>query len=502
MPWMAKYKFCSSILLSTTLLGCAVGPNFVPPPAPQTPTYTEAPQPQETVSAPVPGGETQHIVVGQDIPEQWWTLFHSEALNELIIKGIANSPNLQAAQAALKQAQENYRAQVGNYLYPAVNLQGFAERQKFASASFGESSTSSGGFSIPSIFNLFNTQVNVSYTLDVFGANRRELEALCAQVNYQRYELEAAYLTLTANITTTAITEASLEAQRTATIEIIHLEQNLLDIVQKQFILGGASRSDVLSQESQLAQAKATLPPIDKSLAQTRHSLSILIGCLPSESNIPKFSLDNLHLPSELPVSLPSRLVRQRPDVRASEALLHQASAQIGVATANLLPQFTINGTYGWEALQLGQLFNPTTNLWSIIGQITQPVFHGGALLAQRRAAIAAYEQADAQYRQTVLQAFQNVADALRAIEMDAKELRAQAEAEKTAKNLLAITQAQYKLGAVNYLSLLNAQHQYQQALISRIQAQAARYTDTAALFQALGGGWWNQDLIREPSNG
>ncbi|MBN9288900.1 MAG: RND transporter [Gammaproteobacteria bacterium 39-13] len=496
MPWMANKKICC-VAIYATLQGCAVGPDFKSPPAPNTPIYTESPQPEQTVSAPVNGGKTQYLIAGEDIPELWWTLFHCEALNALIVQGIANSPNLKSAQAALKQAQENYRAQAGTYLYPTVDLQGFAERQKFSGAAFGTPDSTSS-----SIFNLFNTQVNVSYTLDVFGKNRRDLEALCAQVDYQRYQLEATYLALTANISTTAITEASLEAQKNATIEIIQLEQNLLNIVQKQFELGGASRSDVLSQESQLAQAKASLPPIEKSLAQTRHSLAILIGCLPSESDIPTFSLDALNLPEDLPISLPSRLVRQRPDIRASEALLHQASAQIGVATANLLPQFTINGTYGWEALKLSDLFKPSTNIWTIIGQITQPLFHGGALLAQRRAAIAAYEQALAQYRQTVLEAFQNVADALRAVEMDAKTLKAQAEAESTAKNLLIITQEQYQLGAVNYLSLLNAQNQYQQALIKRIQAQAARYTDTAALFQAIGGGWWNQDLIRELSNG
>ncbi len=496
MPLMAKSKICSTIALYTALLGCTVGPNFKSPPAPTTDSYTESPQPEKTVSAPTKGGKTQHLNQGQDIPQQWWTLFHSEPLNCLIVRGISNNPDLKSAQAALRNAQETFRAQVGAYLYPAVDLQAFGERQKFSAASFGEPNVPS------SIFNLINTQVNVSYTLDVFGRNRRELEALCAQVNYQRYEVEATYLSLTSNIATTAITEASLEAQKKATIEIVNLEQNLLGIVQKQLKLGAVSRSEVLAQETQLAQARASLPPIEKNLAQTRHALAILVGSLPSESYLPTFSLDALQLPTELPISLPSKLVQQRPDVRASEALLHQASANVGVATANLFPQFTITGSYGWEAESLGVLFNPKNNIWNIIGQVTQPIFHGGELLAQKRAAIAAFDQANAQYRKSVLQAFKEVADALRAIELDAKELKAQVEAEKTAKESLYLVKKQYQMGAANYLALLNAEQQYQETLILRVQAQASRYTDTAALFQALGGGWWDQTLLRERCNG
>ncbi len=497
MPRKANTKITSLLAISTIISGCMmVGPDFESPPPPPTDTYTEAPQPEQTVSTKGKGGNTQYINIEQRIPEQWWGLFHSNPLNQLIVKGITNSPNIDAAKAALRQAQENYAVSAGNYLYPAVNAQGSAQRQKFSASSFGAPNEGS------TIFNLFNTQVNVSYTLDIFGANRRELEALCAQVDYQRYELEAAYLSLTANIITAAITEASLRAQIAATNSIIKLEEDLLSISTKQYNLGAIAQTDVLTQASQVAQSKTALPPLEKSLSQTRNNLAVLIGEIPSVANIPTFSLDELQLPGELPLSLPSTLVQQRPDIRASEALLKQANAQVGVATANLLPQVTLNGYYGWEANFIDLLFSPKSNIWSMTANLIQPIFHGGALLAQRRAAIAAYQQAHAQYRQTVLVAFQNVADALRAIESDAKELAAQTESLDAATKLLKLTEDQYRLGSVTYLVLLTAQRQYNQALIGRIQAQAQRYTDTAALFQALGGSWWQSALIGEIPNG
>ncbi len=495
MPRKAKTKI-GCLLVCTLLCGCNVGPNFKKPSAPNTNTYTEAPQPEQTVSSKGKGGETQYINSGQRIPEQWWGLFHSDPLNQLIVKGITNSPNIDAAKAALRQAHENYRVSAGNYLFPAFDLQAGAQRQQITGANFGNENSPT------SIFNLFNTQVNVSYTLDIFGGNRRALEALCAQVDYQRYELEAAYLALTANIVTSAITEAALRAQIAATYSIIKLEEDLLSISRKQYNLGGIAQTDVLTQESQLAQSRTELPPLEKKLSQTRNNLAALIGEIPSQATIPTFSLDELQLPTDLPLSLPSSLVQQRPDIRASEALLHQASAQIGVATANLLPNVTLSGYDGWQANQIGDLFKNSTNVWNIATNLMQPIFHGGALLAQRRASIAAFDQARAQYRQTVIVAFQNVADALRAIEMDAKELAAQTEALDAATKLLKLTEDQYRLGSVTYLVLLTAQRQYNQALIGRIQAQATRYTDTAALFQALGGSWWQSALIGENPNG
>lgn len=476
------------LLLNTALSSCMVGPDFHSPATPKLENYTKTPLPPKTVSAKTPGssGKAQDFQEGQSIPSQWWELFHSEELNDLICKGLKNSPNLAAAQAALRQAQENLTAQIGSTMFPSVTANLSGQRQRFSNVTIGENLGAE-------TFNLYNASVNASYTLDLFGGNRRALEALGAQVNYQQFQVEAAYLTLTSNIVTAAITEASLREQILATQELIKEQRENLTIVQRQFDLGGASGSDVLSQQTQLATLETQLPPLQQSLAQTRHQLAVLVGEYPSESDVPCFNLNTLNLPKELPLSVPSILVRHRPDIRASEALLHAASAQVGVATANLYPQITLSGSFGYTQSTTANLFNYNNAIWSYGSQLAQPIFNAGSLRAKRRSSIAAFDQACAQYRQTVLQAFQNVADVLRALQNDALSLRARQLAETSAYETLKITRKQYQLGGVSYLSLLNAQLQYQQAKISRIQAQAARYTDTAALFQALGGGWWNR---------
>ena len=468
--------------------GCAVGPNFRPPEAPSTNTYTSTTLPSETVAAPGPGGAAQRLVPGQEIPAQWWTLFHNEALDQLIRQALANNPTLAAAQASIRQSQESLNATIGSTLFPKVDANASVERQKISGASFGEPDVSI------SPFTLYNASVSVSYTFDFFGGARRELEALQSQVDFQRYQFEGAYITLTSNIVTTVVKEASLRAQVRATQEIVAAQEKQLEMVDRQFQLGAVARTDVLAQQAQLAQTRATLPALEKQLTQTRHQLAVLAGRLPSEAGeLPEFEIDGMQLPQELPISLPSSLVRQRPDIRASEALLHEASAQVGVATANLYPQITLTGSYGSETGKPHNLFKGGTSLWDFGAALLQPLFHGGELSARRRAAVAAYDQAGAQYRSTVQQAFQNVADVLRALDADAKTLKAQAEAEAAARATLDLTEQQFEIGAVSYLSLLNAERQYQQAQISLVQAQAARFADTAALFQALGGGWWNR---------
>jgi NodT family efflux transporter outer membrane factor (OMF) lipoprotein len=475
-------------LVGLAMTACAVGPDFHRPEAPKTDTYTAKALPEKTAAAPVAGGEAQRFVFGQDIPAQWWAVFHSDALDRLIRQALADSPTLAAAQAALREAHENVRAEVGVAFFPAVDANASAEREKFSAAAFGQPGAKG------SLFNLYNASVKVSYALDIFGGARREIEALRSQVDYQRFQLEGAYLTLTSNIVTAAVKEASLRAQILTTREILKVETEQLDLVERQFQLGAVSRSDLLAQQTQLAQTRATLPPIEKDLAQTRHLLAALAGRLPGEgAALPEFDLAGLKLPQELPVSLPSSLVRQRPDIQASESLLHAASAQVGVATANLYPQITLAGSYGWEATRVSDLFQKGSSVWSLAAGLLQPVFHGGELIAKRSAAVAAYDQAAAQYRETVLQAFQNVADALRALDADAAALKAQAEAEAAARATLDLTRKQFEFGAVSYISLLNAERQYQQTKISLVQAQAARFADTAALFQALGGGWWNR---------
>lgn len=472
-------------IIVAALTGCAVGPDYRAPKTPDTHGYTATALPPKTTDAPGVGGATQRFLSGQDIPGQWWTLFHSEALDRLIRQALADSPTLAGAQARLREAQENRRAQFGALL-PSVDANLLAMHEKISGASLDQSGTDFGAF------DLYHASVNVSYSLDLFGGTRRQLEALQSQIDYQRFQLEGSYLTLTSNIVTTALKEASLRLQLRATREILSTQEKQLAIVENQFQFGGVSGSDVLTQRTQIAQTRATLPPLEKELSQTRHQLAVLAGRLPSEA-LPEFELTGLQLPQELPVSLPSSLVRQRPDIMASEALLHAASAQVGVATANLYPQITLTGSYGSEANTIGSMFNSSTVIWSLGAGLLQPIFRGGTLTAKRRAAIAAYDQAVAQYRGTVLLAFQNVADVLRALEADARTLRAQADAEAAARDTLELTQKQFQLGAVSYLSLLNAERQYQQVLISLVQAQALRFADTAALFQALGGGWWNQ---------
>jgi NodT family efflux transporter outer membrane factor (OMF) lipoprotein len=473
-------------LLSAATASCMLGPNFHSPTTPVT-RYTHNALPKQTIGTQTAGqaGNVQHFAPGEDIPAQWWALYHSPEINRLVEQGLANSPNLAAAKATLTQAQETLKAQIGSLLLPTVDLDVGGSRTLSSGLSFDSTNPAT-------IFNLYNTTAKVSYPLDVFGGSRRQVESYQAQVDYERYQLFAAYLTLTSNIVTTAITIASLDEQITATRQLILEETKTLNIIEKQFKLGGVSNANVLSQQTQLATTQALLPPLQKSLAQSRHALAVLIGDLPSESRTPVLHLDKLVLPKTLPTSIPSKLICQRPDIQAADATLHSASAQIGVATANLFPQINITGNYGWLAQSPGSLFAPINKNWFYGGDLMQPIFHGGALRAQRRAAIAAYEAAYEQYKQTVLQAFQNVADALRAVEYDAQTLRAQTNARTAARATLILTREQYDLGATNYLSLLTAEQQYQTAVTNQIQAAAARYTDTAALFQALGGGWWN----------
>jgi NodT family efflux transporter outer membrane factor (OMF) lipoprotein len=475
------------------MAGCAVGPDFRSPEAPTVKEYTPDPLPSETVSAPGTGGAVQRFVSDRDIPGQWWTLFRSEALDALIRKALADSPTIAAAEARLREAEENLRARGGTVYFPSVDGILSANRQKSTGASYGQPAAGA------NTFTLFNASVNVSYTLDIFGGNRRELEALRAQVDYQRFQLEAAHLALTSNIVTSAVTEASLRAQVQATQEIVEMLGKQLGLVSAKFELGGASRPDVLEQRTLLAQTLATLPPLEKELARTRHQLAVYAGSFPGEGGLPEFRLESLELPVDVPVSVPSALVRQRPDIRASEELLHAACAQVGVATANLYPKITLTGSLGSNAVRIEDLFSSGSSVWSLGAGLLQPLFRGGELSAKRRAAIAAHDQALAQYRETVLNSFRDVADTLRALDLDAQTLRAQADAEASARETLSSVESQFRIGSVNYLSLLVAQRQYQVARTNLIRAQAARFADTAALFQALGGGWWNRGTAGAP---
>jgi len=476
-----------ALALAATLVACApVGPNFKPAELQQVQSFSTAPSTAQTVSADSAFGESQRYAPGGAVPADWWELFQSEALDKLVRAAIADSPTLDAARAALLQARENLNVQYA-VLYPSVDAVAGITREQVTGASVGQPK------SPPSMFTLYNASVNVSYAIDVAGGARRELEALLSQIDYQRLQLEAAWLALTGNVVTAALQEASLRAQIRATREVVQSQQDILELVQRQFELGAVARADVLAQSALLAQTRAALPPLEKALAQTRNALAALVGRFPVGAGLPESELAQLTLPHELPLSLPSELARQRPDIRAAEALLHQASAAIGVAEAAKYPRLTLTSSFGSNALSSSALFGSSAAAWSLGAGVLQPIFHAGALEAQRRAAVAAYDQAYAQYRQTVLAALHNVADVLDALDYDAHTLKAQAEAEASARASLELARRQFELGASSQLALLNAERQAQQAQIGLVQAQAARLADTAALYQALGGGWWQR---------
>jgi NodT family efflux transporter outer membrane factor (OMF) lipoprotein len=472
--------------------GCAVGPDFKRPAAPEVSDYTATALSTTVSTANVSGGEAQRFARGSDLAGDWWTLFHSRPLNDLIEQSLTNNPDLKAAQAALSVARENVLAQRGTY-YPSVSASFSASRQRQAGTI--SPAPSSNAF----LYNLFTPQVSVAYVPDVFGLNRRTVESLQAQEQAVRFQMLATYTTLTANVVVTAVQLGSVQTQIDATHELIDINSSMVQILRYQFDKGYVSRLDVAAQESQLAQVTATLPPLLKQAAQLRDLLAVLAGQFPTQASHENFALASLQLPQELPVSLPSALVAQRPDVLQAEANMHAASARIGVAIANRLPNIQLTADAGSTALAMSQVFTSGTGFWGLGAAATAPLFEGGTLLHQERAAKAAYVQAAEQYRSTVLTAFQNVADTLTALEQDAEGLKAAAAATDAAKVTLELSQRQLKSGYASSLALLNAEQTYQQALINLVQAQANRYADTAALFQALGGGWWNRaDLVTD----
>jgi NodT family efflux transporter outer membrane factor (OMF) lipoprotein len=479
-------------LASLTLLAsCALGPNFKKPAAPQVNGYTPSPLSATGSSTNVAGGEAQRFIAGQDIPAEWWTLFHSKPLNALIERSLAANPGLKAAQAALIVARENVLAQKGSF-YPSVAGSFSATRQR-TSAEISPTPNSGALY-----FSLYTPQVSVSYVPDVFGLNRRTVESLKAQAEQARFALAATHIALSANVAAAAIQEASLREQIAATQQLLAISTNMLRILRNQFAKGYVSRLEVATQESQLAQVAATLPPLLKQLAQQRDLLAALSGGFPAQGLPAEFDLSSLQLPQELPLSLPSQLVAQRPDVRQAEENLHAASAQIGIAIANRLPNLTLTADAGSMALAASQIFAGGAGFWTLAAAVTQPIFQGGALMHKERATRAAYVQAAEQYRSTVLTAFQNVADTLNALEQDANALTAAVAAKDAASITFDLARKQWQSGYANYLALLNAEQTYQQAVMNLIQAQANRYADTAALFQALGGGWWNRaDLTK-----
>ncbi len=480
------------VLGGALLFGCAVGPDFVTPPAPDVSGYVPGPQPQGTSGSDVALGTAQRFAAGKDLPGDWWRLFGSTGLKSIVERALEHNPDLAAAQSALRVANANTAAAQGAF-FPSADGNFEASRQKNGVAS------NNGVASSTQIYNFFVGQVLLSYNPDVFGGVRRTVESLQAQADNQRFQLEAAYLTLTSSIVTAAIEEASLRSQMAVTYKIINIASDLLTMLRKQLNVGVIAESDIVTQEAQLAEIEQSLPPLQRQLAQQRHLLSALTGGLPSEDPPEKFDLRVFKLPRMIPVSFPSQLVEQRPDIRAASANMNYASALIGVAVANRLPSVSLTGGVGSNALGVDQLFGPGSGVWSAAGVVTAPIFHGGTLFQREIAARETFDEASSQYRSTVITAFKNVADSLTALQTDALAIQKSVAFARKSEDALALTRKRLELGDVSYTEILSAQQIYQRALISLVVAQRNRLADTAALFAALGGGWWNRSDVQTP---
>jgi NodT family efflux transporter outer membrane factor (OMF) lipoprotein len=482
-PFTARWaRETSTVLLAAALASCAVGPDFHKAAPPAAAAYLPEPLPAETVSAIGTAGAAQRFIAGKDADQEWWHAYGSMELDALISAALKANPSVLAAQASLRQAQELAAAQRGNY-WPQLSGDAAAVRQRDAVGVLSPTLTSG-----TAVFNLFTPQLTVSFVPDLFGANRRQVESLVAAADAARFELDATYISLIDNIIVAAVQEAGLRAQIEASERVIALDRDALRILQRALDLGAVSQAEVSAQDTALAQAEAALPPLRHQLEVQRHLLAALTGHLPSDAQSFTITLDQLQLPAEIPLGVPSSLVERRPDVRAAEAQLHAATAQVGVAEANMFPQLTITGGVGSTATQVADLFKAGTDFWSIGGDLSQTLFAGGTLLHKKRAAVAALDAAGATYRSTVLGAFQNVADALHAVSTDAEVLEASVRSANAAERSFQIARRQLELGSIDYAALMLAEQAFQQTRITLIVSEVNRYADTAALFQALGG--------------
>jgi len=477
-------------LLAALAAGCAVGPNYHRPQAPAVTHYAGGADPSATVAA---HGAAQRLTPGAKVAADWWQLFGSDRLDGIVAQALAANPGLEAAQASLRQSEDNLRGGYGIF-YPQAEADAAATRQRFSPLKFGSATSSS-------IFNLFTLSASVSYALDVFGGERRMIEGLHAQVDLQRATEQATYLTLISNIVNTVVARAAYHAEVDATKQLIELQRQQVQLAQVQVSAGTAPYSNVLSLKSQLASTEASVPQLEQRLAQADDLLATLVGHVPAEWSPPDIGLAELTLPEELPVSLPSELVRQRPDVLVAEATAHGASANVGVATAALLPSVTLSGSYSANSTTTSQLTAAGGRAWDAGAGLTQPLFEGGTLWYRRKAAVEQYKQASALYRQVVLGAFAQVADTLQALEHDAAALEAEDEALASAEEALHLVQANYQAGLSTYLDVLAADAQYHQAVINDLQLVAVRYQDTVALYVALGGGWWTEPARAAPTS-
>ncbi|MEA5097221.1 MAG: efflux transporter outer membrane subunit [Burkholderiaceae bacterium] len=468
------------------MASCAVGPDFVRPAAPAVSRYTRDLLPAETVVA---DGQAQRYRSGENIVPDWWRFFESTELDAIVARALADNPTLQSAQASLRESQHNLQAGYGVF-FPEVDANFGVNRQKPSPFRFG-------GYAPTNIFNLYTLGASITYALDVFGGKRRMVEGLEAQADYQRYQMIGTYMSLSGNVVNACIAQAAYQAQIQATEKMIELQKEQLRLTKVQTDAGIVPYTNVLSIQSQLSANEAILPALRQKRVQAEHLLSTLSGHLPEERSFQAVDFAKLKLPQELPVSLPSTLVRQRPDILAAEAQLHAASANVGVATADLFPSFTLSGSYGLSNTKFSHLSDATSKFWSVGPTLSFPLFQGGTAWYRRQAAIDAYQKSLADYRQTVLTSFQQVADTLKALEHDAQGLQAQADALRTAEEAWKLRDANYRAGLVGYLDVLSANAQFYQAKIKYLQISAQRYQDTAALFVALGGGWWSDPKFK-----
>jgi len=476
-----RLRRCALVLLAGAVCSCAVGPNYVRPPAPSVQHYAHGGDPVATGSA---QGVAQHFTPGATLAPDWWHLFNSDKLDAVVAEALRNNPGLEAAQASLRESEENLRSGYGIF-FPQAQAGASATRQRFAPLEFGSTSGAN-------IFNLFTLSASVSYALDVFGGNRRMIEALKAQVDLERANEQATYLTLISNIINTVVARAAYGAEIEATQQLIELTGEQVKLAEVQATAGTVPFANVLALQSQLASYQATIPQLQQKLSQSDDLLATLVGRAPAEWSPPDISIKDLTLPGELPVELPSDLVGQRPDILIAEATAHAASANVGVATAAMLPAITLKGAYSASGLKTNAIFSSNGRAWSAGADLTTPIFQGGTLWYKRKAAVDTYHQAEALYRQTVLAAFAQVADTLQALDHDAATLKAQDVALKTAADSLHLVQANYAAGLDGYLDVLLADAQYHQAMVNDLQSIAVRFQDTVALYVALGGGWWN----------
>jgi NodT family efflux transporter outer membrane factor (OMF) lipoprotein len=475
-------KRISAASLVMLISGCTLGPDFHRPKVPATDRYTPGDVPELTAAVSGDGGTAQRFVNGGQARGRWWELFQCPALNALVDEALSHSPTVLQAQARLREAQADLRAQFLSAYFPALDGQFGVTREKVDPAAFG----------IPNIpsqppFTLYNAQVNVSYTLDLFGAERRLVESARAQAEYTSYQSAATKLTLAANVVSAAIRQADLQAQIEYTEQIIAARRRELIISEERYTAGGISLQELQKVRSDLAQVTASLPPLKAQRQALDHQLAVYTGVFPAAAAIPQFRLRDLQLPTEIPVALPSELVRQRPDVQASEALWHEAAADLGVATANLFPHLSISGSAGSERTQASQIVDGV-NVWSIGASLMQPIFHAGELRAKRQSAAEAYEAAAQAYEQTVLESLQQVADSLRVLESDASALQARTQASEESAANFNIAQQRYAAGGISEYSLLDVQREKLQASLDQEHARAQRYIDTATLLHALAG--------------